>query len=185
MEQSKLISEMLMKLKTVYPYYFEKMDEKQIASLFKTYQEELSQYNEETIRNAIKGIIRSNKYMPSLSEIIEQCEANRINIRNDVIEKMYSDGYFKRGQFCELDSEQEYRNYNKALKFVEEGIIPDWLLRDMKKYGYEDGTIQIGTDIKMIGTEEEAKNDEFTEEDEKEFDKLLNEVLEAIENIDK
>ena len=134
MEQSKLISEIVMKLKTMYPYYFEKMDEMQIASLCKTYQEELSQYNEETLTSAIKEIIRTSKYMPSLNEIIEQCEKSRTHKANEIVELMWKDGYFKKGAYGELDDSQAYRNYNKTLKFIEEGIIPDWLREDMKKY---------------------------------------------------
>ena len=134
MEQSKLISEIVMKLKTMYPYYFEKMDEMQIASLCKTYQEELSQYNEETLTTAIKEIIRNNKYMPSLSEIIEECDKCRTHQANKIVEKMWEDGYFKKGPYGELDDSKAYRNYNKTLKFIEEGITPDWLREDMKKY---------------------------------------------------
>lgn len=134
MEQLKLISEIVMKLKTMYPYYFEKMDEMQIASLCKTYQEELSQYNEETLTSAIKNIIRTSKYMPSLNEIIEQCEKSRVHQTNKIVDLMWQDGYFKKGAYGELDDSQAYRNYNKTLKFIEEGIIPEWLKEDMKKY---------------------------------------------------
>lgn len=134
MEQLKLISEIVMKLKTMYPYYFEKMDEMQIASLCKTYQEELSQYNEETLTSAIKEIIRTSKYMPSLNEIIEQCEKSRVHQTNKIVDLMWQDGYFKKGAYGELDDSQAYRNYNKTLKFIEEGIIPEWLREDMKKY---------------------------------------------------
>ena len=134
MEQLKLISEIVMKLKTMYPYYFEKMDEMQIASLCKTYQEELSQYNEETLTSAIKEIIRTSKYMPSLNEIIEQCEKSRVHQTNKIVDLMWQDGYFKKGAYGELDESQAYRNYNKTLKFIEEGIIPEWLREDMKKY---------------------------------------------------
>lgn len=147
MEQSKLISEIVMKLKTMYPYYFEKMDEMQIASLCKTYQEELSQYNEETLKSAIKEIIRTSKYMPSLNEIIEQCEKSRVHQTNEIVELMWQDGYFKKGAYGELDDSQAYRNYNKTLKFIEEGIIPEWLREDMKKYYSQ---ILTNKEVKLI-----------------------------------
>ena len=182
MDKSQLISNIIGKLKTAYPYYFKNLTEEETISLFAMYQEELGQYNEETLIEAIKEIIRNNDYMPTLKQIIDKCEANRISKRNDIIDKMYNDGYFKRGQFCELDSEQEYRNYHKALKFVEEGIIPDWLLKDMISYGYDDGKELLGTDIKMLETGETIK-EEFTEEDEKEFDRLLAEVLKSIDEL--
>ena len=148
MEQSKLISEMIMKLKTIYPYYFEKMDEIQIAGLCKTYQEELKEYNQETLTTAIKNIIRNNKYMPSLSEIIEECDKCRTHQANEIVERMWQDGYFKKGAYGELDDTQAYRNYNKTLKFIEEGIIPDWLREDMKKYYRE---LLENKKIKYIG----------------------------------
>lgn len=148
MEQSKLISEIVMKLKTMYPYYFEKMDEMQIASLCKTYQEELSQYNEETLTSAIKEIIRTSKYMPSLNEIIEQCEKSRVHQTNKIVELMWQDGYFKKGAYGELDDSQAYRNYNKTLKFIEEGIIPEWLREDMKKYYNQ---MLTNKEVKLIG----------------------------------
>lgn len=174
MEQSKLISEIVMKLKTMYPYYFEKMDEMQIASLCKTYQEELSQYSEETLINAIKNIIRNNKYMPSLSEIIEECDKCRTHQANEIVKKMWQDGYFKKGPYGELDDSQAYKNYNKTLKFIEEGIIPEWLREDMKKY-YQ--LLLNGNNTKYLEVKEVII--EPTDEEQK----LLSEIEESLNNL--
>ena len=58
------------------------------------------------------------------------------------IEKMIKAGYFK-----------DSREIDKTYKFMEEGIIPKWLLEDMKKYGYEDNRILIDTtSTKMLNT---------------------------------
>jgi hypothetical protein len=46
---------------------------------------------------------------------------------------MYDDGYFKKG-IQELTDEQANRNYDKAIRWIEKGIIPNWLLEDIKKY---------------------------------------------------
>lgn len=134
MEKSKLIGSLIIRLKTAYPYYFKDLKEEETLGMYAMYEEELSQYNEETLINAIKEIIRTSKYMPSLNEIIEQCEKSRVHQTNEIVELMWKDGYFKKGAYGELDDSQAYRNYNKTLKFIEEGIIPEWLREDMKKY---------------------------------------------------
>ena len=74
-------------------------------------------------KNAIKDIIKTNKYKPSISELLEKCEQNKTQIKFDILTKMKSDGYFK--------TEFEY---DKALKWLETGIIPSWFKEDMKKY---------------------------------------------------
>lgn len=50
-----------------------------------------------------------------------------------IVDKMFKDGYFKQG-IVELDSEHEMRNYEKAVRWIEEGFIPGFLKEDMKKY---------------------------------------------------
>ena len=135
MEKSQLIGSLIIKLKVAYPYYFKDLKEEETLGLYAMYEEELSQYNEETLANAIKQIIRSSKYMPSLNEIVEMCDKCKAQQTNKIVELMWEDGYFKKGIYGELlDETQAYRNYNKTLKFIEEGIIPEWLREDMKKY---------------------------------------------------
>ncbi|MBR4260633.1 MAG: hypothetical protein IKQ33_01600 [Clostridia bacterium] len=52
----------------------------------------------------------------------------------NTLEIMKNDGYFKKGNYGELSSEEETRNYEKAKLFVEKGIIPSWLKEDMEYY---------------------------------------------------
>ena len=148
MEKSKLIGSLMIRLKTAYPYYFRDLKEEETLGMYAMYEEELSQYNEETLTSAIKEIIRTSKYMPSLNEIIEQCEKSRVHQTNKIVEKMWEDGYFKKGTYGELDESQAYRNYNKTLKFIEEGIIPEWLREDMKKYYSQ---MLTNKEVKLIG----------------------------------
>ena len=128
MEHSKLISLVVAKLKLAYPYYFKELDDDEFLGLVSMYQEELLDYNEATITNAIKYIIRNNKYMPTIKELIDACELVKVNNKDRVIELMINDGYFK-----------EPREIEKTYHFLEIGVIPSWLLEDMKKYGYDDG----------------------------------------------
>lgn len=140
MEQSKLVSGMIARFKIAYPYYFKDLKTEEVLSMISMYQEELSGYNEITIVNATKSIIRKSKFMPSLKEIIDECEIVKTHKKNIVIEKMIQAGYFKDG-----------REIDKTYKFLEEGIIPNWLLEDMKKYGYEEEKSIGYTEKKMLG----------------------------------
>lgn len=140
MEQSKLISIVIARLKIAYPYYFKELTMEELAGLVSMYQEELSIYNEPTLMNAIKSIIRKNKFMPTLKDILDECELCKTHQKNIVIEKMIKAGYFK-----------DSKEIDKTYKFMEEGIIPNWLLEDMKKYGYEDSYDLISTNsTKML-----------------------------------
>lgn len=140
MEHSKLISGMIAKFKIAYPYYFKDLKNEELIGMISMFQEELSGYNELTISNATKSIIRKNKFMPTLKEIIDECENVRTYKINVIIEKMKKAGYFK-----------DPREIDKTYKFIEEGIIPDWLVEDMKKYGYEEEKSLGYKSLKLLG----------------------------------
>lgn len=140
MEHSKLISGMIAKFKIAYPYYFKDLKNEELIGMISMFQEELSGYNELTILNATKSIIRKNKFMPTLKEIIDECENVRTYKINVIIEKMKKAGYFK-----------DPREIDKTYKFIEEGIIPDWLVEDMKKYGYEEEKSLGYKNLKLLG----------------------------------
>ena len=140
MEQSRLISSVIAKLKIAYPYYFKELKKEELAGMISMYQDFLSDYNELTLNSAIKSIISKSKYMPSMNELLEECELCKTTQKNIVIEKMIKAGYFK-----------DSREIEKTYHCLEEGIIPKWLLEDMKKYGYEDGHNLISTNSKMLG----------------------------------
>ena len=46
---------------------------------------------------------------------------------------MKNDGYFRLG-VVPLSPEQEDINYGKSIRWIEKGIIPEFLLEDMQKY---------------------------------------------------
>ena len=147
MEQSKLISLIIAKLKLAYPYYFKDLTDEEFTGLFSLYQEELVGYNEATLISAIKSIIRQNKFMPTIKEILDACENHKTHKQNIIIEKMIDDGYFHNAN--EID---------KTYNFIEQGIIPDWLLKDMKKYGYvEEVTLLTNQENKLLGIKEELQ----------------------------
>lgn len=117
------ITRFIMILKTAYQYAFKDMSKEETQNIVSLYQEMLSEYNSETLEIVAKEIIKTKKYLPSISEIINLCEENKVYKRNEIIEQMINDGYFKSPQEIE-----------KIYKWISEGIIPSWLKEDMKKY---------------------------------------------------
>lgn len=126
MEQSSLISNVIIKLQIAYPSYFNKLSQEESIALAQMYKDELSKYSEEILSSSIKNIIRNNKFMPNLSEIIDECKKNNKRYVNGIIELMKQDGYFKNA--TELD---------KVYMWLDKGIIPSWLKEDMAKYDLE------------------------------------------------
>lgn len=128
------ISTLIATFKIAYPYFFKESTKEEITALSRIYQEHLSCYNEKTLANVAKKIIATKKFMPSISEIIEACEKEKEFMRNEILELMKVDGYFKKGDYGELDHTQEERNYTKALMWAERNLLPNWLKEDMKYY---------------------------------------------------
>ena len=83
----------------------------------------LRDYSYKTFVTAIKSIIRKSKFLPKITEILEECENCKEKTKFEVLEFMKRQGYFKAGT-----------EYDKAIKFLERNIIPDWFKEDMKKY---------------------------------------------------
>ena len=85
--------------------------------------------------NAVTSIVRKNKYMPSISEILEECDNASNKVKYDILEKMKKSNYFKTSL-----------EYEKANKWLEKNIIPEWFKNDMKLYINK----QIGVNIKEL-----------------------------------
>lgn len=73
--------------------------------------------------NAITDIIRTSRYMPSISDILNKCEEVQEKKRFTILEFMKSQNYFKTSQ-----------EYDKATQWLNTNIIPGWFKQDMKKY---------------------------------------------------
>jgi hypothetical protein len=85
--------------------------------------------------NAVTSIVRKNKYMPSISEILEECDNASNKVKYDILEKMKKSNYFKSSL-----------EYEKANNWLEKNIIPEWFKNDMKLYINK----QIGVNIKEL-----------------------------------
>jgi len=139
MDNKKVISSLIAKFKVAFPYYFEKLTDEEFVGLVSLYNEQLSMYSCEALENAFNVIVRTSKFMPTIQEIIEKCEKYKTDKKLYIVEVMKQAGYFK------SDKEIE-----KTIHFIEEGNIPDWLLKDMKKFGYLEDNLLTGNRTRLL-----------------------------------
>lgn len=83
----------------------------------------LREYSYETFVVAIKNIIRKSKFLPKITELLEECENHKEHTKFEVLEFMKSKGYFK------ATSE-----YEKAIKYLETNVIPEWFRNDLNEH---------------------------------------------------
>ena len=83
----------------------------------------LKEYNYETFVKAIKNIIKTSKFLPKITELLEECEKYKDQVVYEVLEFMRLRGYFK----TPLE-------YDKATSFMAKGIVPEWLQKDINEY---------------------------------------------------
>ena len=88
-----------------------------------TYYEFLQEYSYETFKTAVKNIIKKSKFLPKISELVEECENCKEQLKFEVIEFMNAKGYFK-----------SPIEYEKTIMWYSKGIIPSWLKEDLNKY---------------------------------------------------
>lgn len=83
----------------------------------------LRDYNYKTFVVAIKNIIRKSKFLPKITELLEECDNCKEKTKFEVLEYMNSQGYFKDGS-----------EYDKAIMFLERNNIPEWFKTDLREY---------------------------------------------------
>ncbi len=94
----------------------------------------VKEYNYDTFIKATKEIIRTSKFLPRIADLIENCEKFKNSGNKEVIDYMRNVGYFKYSAYGEITDEHASRNYDKAIRFIETGIIPDWFQEDLDYY---------------------------------------------------
>lgn len=124
MEQSYL-SKIMAVLKIAYPYYFKEMEEEDSRAFLSLYSKKLKDFEYQVAAKAIDEIITKSKFMPTLSEVLEECNRQKRIYYKTVIDEMYKSKYFATDQ-----------EYGKALTwlFEEKPIIPSWLQQDIIKF---------------------------------------------------
>ena len=106
----------LVYLGTAFGKEFDKVEAEQ-------YYDFLNEYSYETFKRAVKNVIKKSKFLPKISELVEECEICKETLKLDVIEYMLQKGYFK-----------AMSEYEKTVHFVQKGIVPKWLQDDINKY---------------------------------------------------
>ena len=111
--------------------------------------EMLKDVEQEVYRKAIIDLCKERSYMPTIHDILDKTKTTKNNYYLSILEQMKKDGYFKLG-VEPLSSEQEERNYDKSIRWIERGIIPGFLLEDMQKYINKSSNKLIGNDKKYL-----------------------------------
>lgn len=91
------------------------------------YYEVLKEEKVDNLKNAVKKILKTNKYFPTVAELLVECEKQNTKKDFAILELMKEKGYFK-------ESEYGISEYEKAFNWLSTGIIPNWFKEDMKKY---------------------------------------------------
>lgn len=107
-------------IKSLYELYGKKSPTNLIL---KNYFEFLKKYSLEELNSALKIHIKKSKFLPTIQEIVELIEDERIKKRKQIIYFMQEKGYF--------GDETEFK---KANNYIEKNVIPNWFKRDYTKY---------------------------------------------------
>jgi hypothetical protein len=125
------------------------MDQQEIGEWY----ERFKNYEFEPFYSMIGKI--KNKMMPNAIELEELCEQELVNRSFQILDVMWQNGYFKNGSYGELAPEQQSRNFEKAMMWLNTGVIPEWFQKDMDKYQKK----QLpGSTENMIGDKDGRKN---------------------------
>lgn len=126
MEQSNF-SKIVNVLRIAYPYYFKDMEKESTIMFNQLYYSKLKKYDYLVVSSAINKIIEKSEFMPTIAEILTECDKETRRLYKIKIDKMYANGFFKTDQ-----------EYGKALQwlFEDKPIVPNWLLEEIN--GYEE-----------------------------------------------
>jgi hypothetical protein len=124
MEQSNF-SKIVNVLRIAYPYYFKDMEKESTIMFNQLYYSKLKKYDYVVVSSAINKIIEKSEFMPTIAEILTECDKETRRLYKIKIDKMYANGFFKTDQ-----------EYGKALQwlFEDKPIIPNWLLEEINGY---------------------------------------------------
>lgn len=122
--------EFLKPMKKLTSYFLKDMTKDQLRAWYDV----LKDVSYVSLDNAIDCLVKESKFFPTISEILEICEQQEEKMEEEVLKIMWVKGYFKYGEFGELPFEQQERNYDKAVMWLENKAIPSWLARDIETY---------------------------------------------------
>ena len=82
----------------------------------------LKEYPEEVLNKVVKNLVKTEKFLPAISTIIEKCSEYKTLDRFEVLELMRANNYFKSAD-----------EYMKARHWLETGIMPQWFKDEITK----------------------------------------------------
>lgn len=132
--------EFLSAMKDLSSYYLKTFDTSVVESWYEIFKDE----TEKTFNNAIKEIVTRSKYFPSVSELVEECKRQRTINGFAILDYMKAQGYFKESAYAMSE-------YDKAYKWLETGVIPEWFKEDMKKYNKQKKMLETKENKILIG----------------------------------
>lgn len=104
----------------------------------RVYMDMLQDYDYKIMIEAAKDFARTSPYPPSIANLVTNYEILKTQILIDIVNEMNRLGYFKKPTKEEKlfygPGVQIVTEYEKSLSFVERGIIPDFLKRDIWKF---------------------------------------------------
>lgn len=100
---------------------------------FVIWYELLQDIEPEVFKKSIIDLCKERSYMPTIHDILDKTVTTKNNYYLSILEQMKKYGYFKLG-VEPLLPEHEERNYDKSIRWIERGIIPEFLMNDMRKY---------------------------------------------------
>lgn len=100
---------------------------------FVIWYELLQDIEPEVFKKSIIDLCKERSYMPTIHDILDKTVTTKNNYYLSILEQMKKYGYFKLG-VEPLLPEHEERNYDKSIRWIERGIIPEFLMNDMRRY---------------------------------------------------
>ena len=132
--------EFLKSMKKLTSYYLKDMNEEELTTWYEVFEKE----SNSTLDKAIKELVMKNKFFPTIAELVEECKNQKTINGFAILEFMKSQGYFK-------ESEYSISEYEKACRWLETGIIPEWFKEDMKKYSKQKTLLENKQEKVLIG----------------------------------
>ena len=121
-------AEFILAIKKMISLYRASMLDEEIASWYERFKDVKFDVLIKTIEN-----LESDR-MPNAIELKKLCKEESEKQKYSILERMWNAGYFKRGIYGDLSVEQQERNYDKAVRWLDNGVIPQWFKDDMKEF---------------------------------------------------
>ena len=114
----------------------------------------LKEYKFATVyETLIEYIKNGNKFAPSIAELIHLSKDKDTLKLNEVVAYMEEKGYFDDEEVLSAEAAMwnKENRLRKTMSYIERGIVPEWLQKDINKYYREMNPLKLGDEKKQIG----------------------------------